>query len=107
MMRKSLHRSASLILLTLSLSGCSTIHFDRGQPVDPRLTDSQKTWHHVIAADLVEVSDPVNPQARCGQRSWQSVKTETTFFNGLASSLVNVFGPIWYPQTVVVECNRA
>ena len=62
-------------------------------------------WHHNFAFALYEGSSVVNLRNECGRTEWVSVKTETSFVNGVASSVVNIAGPIWYPKTVEVSCD--
>lgn len=93
----------AILAAAISLSACTTIHFDNGE-VNQAQQPKAETWHHNVLLDLVEVSAPVDPAATCGDNEWASVKTERTFLNGLASSFVNVIGPIWYPKTAQVTC---
>lgn len=93
----------ALVLASFAMSACTTIHFDNGE-VDTSKQPKVEKWHHIVALDLVEVSDPVDPEAICEGEQWSSVQTEKTFLNGLASSAVNVFIPLWYPKTVEVTC---
>lgn len=91
-----------LILIALLSTGCTTIYFDNGEGT----ASGAKTekWHHNVALALVEVSEPVVLAEECQNEDWASVKTELTFINGLAATVGNVFGPLWYPKTVTVEC---
>jgi hypothetical protein len=91
------------VILLVLVSGCTTIHFDNGDTSNPSTVKTQ--WHHNVVLALYEVSDPVNLKEECGSEQWTSVKTELSFINGLASSAVNFFIPIWYPKTVEVSCN--
>lgn len=93
----------TLLLAAFTLSACTTIHFDNGE-VDPATQPKVEKWHHIVALDLVEVSDPVDPEAVCEGGEWAGVKTEKTFLNGLAGSAVNFFVPLWYPKTASVTC---
>jgi hypothetical protein len=90
------------LLLSVALSGCTTIYFDKGKNV--KATEVTEKWHHNFALGLYEQSPPVNPKRECGSKAWVSVKTEESFLNGLAGGAVNLFGPIWYPQTVEIAC---
>jgi hypothetical protein len=97
-MRKILF--ASLLFL---VAGCTTIHLDNGTVANPK-TVSEK-WHHNVVLALVEVSDPVDLKKECNSSDWASVKTQLSFINGLASSVVGMILPaIWYPKTVEVSC---
>ncbi|MBA6357970.1 MULTISPECIES: Bor/Iss family lipoprotein [unclassified Colwellia] len=90
------------VLCVTLFSGCSTIHFDKGDQVKSNQTT--QLWHHNFALSLYEGSPVVDLQNECGNTPWASVKTELTFINGLASGAVNMLGPIWYPKTVEVSC---
>jgi hypothetical protein len=91
----------SALCITL-FSGCSTIHFDKGEQVNTKHTS--QLWHHNFALSLYEGSSVIDLQKECGQTPWASVKTELTFINGLAGGAVNMLGPIWYPKTVEISC---
>ena len=94
-----------LILSVLLVSGCTTIHFDNGEDEGVKTTQQ---WHHNFALALYEGSEAIDLSNQCGDREWSSVKTERSFINGLADSVVgsisNGFGPIWTPKTVEVSC---
>lgn len=95
--------TALMMALAVTLSGCSTIYFDKGKGVTP--TDTSERWHHNIAFDVYEASAPVDPKQECGDKSWVSVKTERGFLNWLAAVPVNSFIPfLWYPKTVEIGC---
>lgn len=91
----------NLALVSL-LSGCTTMHFDKGENVQASVTIEK--WHHNFALSLVEGSQPVNPVQECVNTSWVSVKTELSFLNALGSGAANQLGPIWYPKTVEISC---
>jgi hypothetical protein len=93
-----------LILVSFLLSACTTIHFDNGSVHANAQTQEQEQWHHNFMFSLVEGSAPVNLDNECGEKEWSSVKTELTFINYLAGSVVNFFAPIWYPKTVGITC---
>lgn len=93
-----------VLVAAILLSGCTTIHFDRNANLDLNATKTE-SWHHNALLALVEVSDPVNLEEKCGNQEWSSVKTELTFINGLLSGIVNFVAPVWYPKTVEVSCN--
>lgn len=91
-----------IVFLVGLLSGCTTIHFDKGENSQPTVTTQQ--WHHNFALALYEGSSPVNLSQACGTGSWVSVKTELTFSNVLAGAVADFYLPIWYPKTVEVSC---
>lgn len=92
----------SLLVISIMLSGCTTIHFDNGT-LDTSAA-AQEKWHHNFLFALVEGSTSVNLKNECREKEWSSVKTEQSFINGLAGSVVNLLGPIWYPKTVEISC---
>ncbi|PHS15343.1 MAG: hypothetical protein COA86_14095 [Kangiella sp.] len=89
-------------ILIMAVSGCSTIHFDRGEQVTAKKVTQE--WHHNFALALYEGSPAVDLNSECRDMKWSSVKTETTFVNGIAGGAVNLVAPIWYPKTVEVSC---
>lgn len=91
-----------VVFAMICLSGCTTINFENGTASNEAF-ETEK-WHHNVALGLVEVSDPVNLEEECSNKDWERVQTELSFINGLASGVVNVFAPIWYPKTVSVSC---
>ena len=90
--------------IIMFLNACTTIHFDQNEPVAANPARSESNWHHNMVFALIEVSQPVDLQERCGDNGWSSVKTEETFLNGLVSSLPYV-GWVWSPKTATVQCN--
>jgi len=93
-----------LAALTLTVSACSTVHFDRTASITNN-KETHQQWHHNFAFALYEGSKPVNLVEICPKGSWQSVQTEVSFLNGLAALPVNLLGPIWQPKTVDVTCS--
>jgi len=91
-----------ILLISICLfASCTTIHFDNGnESGEPK---SQK-WHHNFGLGLYEGSQPVNLENSCPDQDWSSVRTQVSFINSFAGSLVNFAGPIWYPKTVTVSC---
>ncbi|ADN75506.1 lipoprotein [Ferrimonas balearica DSM 9799] len=92
------------MIATLALTGCHTIHFDYQEPVVSNAAKSTDEWHHNVALALVEVSKPVDLAQNCGANGWASVKTETTFLNGLPVAVIPYLGLIWTPKTATVQC---
>ncbi|MCD1597931.1 Bor family protein [Rheinheimera aquimaris] len=92
--------------LCVVLNACSTIHFDRNTDKQAESVTYQQ-WHHNFFFALYEGSKPVNLVEICQQQDWQSVKTEVSFLNGLATTVVNYVAPIWYPKTVDVSCTSS
>ena len=69
-----------LSLFLFSLSSCYTIHFSKGSNF-PYYQTSQ--WHHIGLLGLMEFSDPVNLEQICPANSWDSVRVQTGFLQGL------------------------
>ncbi|MBY6186605.1 Bor family protein [Marinobacter hydrocarbonoclasticus] len=97
-------RIATALMATSLLAGCHTIHFDHDQPVTSNDDKSTEQWHHNMALALVEVSDPVDLNNQCGENGWASVKTETSFINGLPGAVIPYLGLLWTPKTATVQC---
>ncbi|RUO23911.1 hypothetical protein CWE09_12225 [Aliidiomarina minuta] len=87
--------------VALTLSACSTIHFDRD---DTAVTSPEVSqWHHNFVLALYEASDPVDLNYACRgeDKQWSTVRTEQSFVNGLAGSFTYA---LWSPKTVAVTC---
>jgi hypothetical protein len=67
------------------------------------MQEPKESWHHIWAFDLYVGSKPVNLDGECGGDDWASVKTETSFLNGLAEVFTS---PVWHPETVTVRCAK-
>jgi hypothetical protein len=91
------------LAIILLMNGCTTIYFDQDEPVTPDPARTQSNWHHTMVFSLIEVSQPVDLQQKCGDKGWASAKTEQTFLNGLVSSIPYVSW-IWTPKTASVQC---
>lgn len=90
-------------LIFVLLSGCTTIHFDKDNNVEPSTSQIHK-WHHNIIFGLAEVSEPVNLEQECQDKEWTSVQTELSFIDGFTTLIVNSFAPLWYPKSVEISC---
>jgi hypothetical protein len=91
------------VFFAVVISGCQTMHFDRGENVTS--TTATSSWHHNFVLGLYEGSAPVMLSDKCADGTWTSVTTKTSFTNGVASTVVNnAVAPIWYPETVEVKC---
>ena len=98
-----------LILLTILISGCVSMHFDNGSIANnSSVSDNKETiekWHNNFFVDTWEVSDPVNLSKHCNNSEWESVKTEISFLNALSRFPQDILNlPIWYPKTVTILC---
>ena len=85
----------TIILSILLLSGCTTINFENGAASNKEYTSEK--WHHNVVLGLIEVSDPVDLEKECANKEWDTVQTEVSFLNGLASTAVNFFFPDLVP----------
>lgn len=85
----------------IHLAGCSTITFENSGNVEGA-TSTYEKWHHIWAFDLYEGSKPVNLEATCSGKQWQTVTTETSFLNGFTEIFTS---PVWYPESVSVNCS--
>ena len=70
-----------LAFCILFLSSCYTIHFKR---TSRSVKDYQvKKWHHIGLGGLMEFSPPVDLKSICPKDSWQAVRSQTGFLQGL------------------------
>lgn len=98
------------MIFTLLISGCSTMHFDKGEKSEAvKASQVTESWHHNFFFALFEASSPSDPIKECNNAEWSSVKTEVSFINGLTGGLVNgaLMFPLWEPQTVEISCQKA
>ncbi len=100
-----MRRTLALAALGLALSACQTVTFSR-HAAQPGL--GQTEWHHSAVLSLVEVSEPVNVDARCRQ-GWADVSTRESLVTGLAPAVLSAvtFGlsaALWDPEEVEVSC---
>lgn len=93
-----------VLALPFMLFGCTTIHFDHG-PVKPTTKQVEK-WHHIVALDLYEASEPIDLANECGDKEWVTIKTEKSFANTFATVAINQLGPFWYPKTATISCGE-
>lgn len=94
----------ALAVTALSLSACTTIHFENGKQAVSKKTSEK--WHHNFALALYEQSAPVDLNKECDGKTWTKVTTKQTALNGLAGGVANNLGPIWYPKTVEISCGE-
>ena len=87
------------LLLTLAAPGCFTMHFDYDSSASHENDFSE--WHHGGIFRLVEFSEPVDLEDRCGGQPARSHTVEQGFLNGLASSVS--YG-IYEGWTVEIDC---
>jgi Bor protein len=82
-------------------TGCYTTTLHSGKPAAPAGIEYDEKWHHGLVWGIAELSGPYN-LARVCPRGWASIKTETSFLNGIVGA---VTGDIYSPQTVTVRCS--
>lgn len=92
-----------LVTVLVLMTGCTTIYFDQDEPVAENPARLQSAWHHNMIWALIEVSEPVDLSATCGESSWDFAKTETSFLNGLIG-FVPYLSFFWEPKTASVQC---
>ncbi len=90
-----------ILALATVLSGCSTIHFDNARTRNQPL--GYYEWHHDAVLGLVELSDPVDLNARCDGKDWTSVKIELTFVQGLVTMAT---WHLYNPWNVEIACSK-
>lgn len=92
---KEINRNlVSLCLMTVVLSGCSTMHFTQNvstqrssQNNNPE--DVKSHWHNTTLNGMVEISHPVNLYKECEGQPWQQVTVEFGPLTGLTTIAVN------------------
>jgi hypothetical protein len=98
---------AALTLIGLSVSilasGCYTTIIRNGKTPNPPTVAYDARWHHGILWGIAELSGPYDLSQICPQ-GWAEIKTETSFLNGLLSSITN---SIYSSQTLWVRCSAA
>jgi Bor protein len=94
-------KSGLLLLITVGLSGCFTTTVRSGKPPAPAVAEYDGKWHSGVVYGLAELSGPYDLKEVC-PNGWSEITTETSFVNGLVSSLT---GNIYNPQSVTVRCS--
>ena len=93
----------SIAALSCSAVGCYTTTIRPGKPAAPAGIEYDEKWHHGLVWGIAELSGPYNMSRVCPQ-GWAVVKTETSFLNGLVSTVTD---GVYSPQTVTVQCSAA
>lgn len=93
-----------LFFLALMLSACNSITFVQNEQEGEQL--KQKRWHHGTINGLVELSAPLDIRQFCGDKTWNTIKTELTFLNSLVNSVIPKFGALSFYSawTNEIEC---
>lgn len=102
-MRPTFERALARALLLLApclTVGCYTTTIHSGAPASPAGIEYDGKWHHGLVWGIAELSGPYNMAHVCPQ-GWATIKTETSFLNGLVSTATS---GVYSPQTVTVQC---
>ena len=93
-----------LLLVTLSLAGCSTVTFVQYEQPGEQATVNR--WHHATINGMVEISQPLDVRTVCNKRTWTKITTEHTFYNGLITVLIPPVGVVklYSAWTNKVQC---
>ena len=95
-------RVALLLLASLSAS-CYTTTIRSGAPPAAPGVEYDARWHHGLVWGIAELSGPYDLAHVC-PRGWSSIKTETSFLNGLTSAVTS---GVYSPQTITVQCSAS
>jgi hypothetical protein len=93
-----------ILLLSSIMSACQTIHLRNGK--NSNVAYEEEAFHHIAVAGLIEVSDPVVPNAQC-PKGWDSVRTRTGPVQILVNVVLNAttnLGWLYSPEGVAVAC---
>ena len=118
-MNRQLKTSLLVALMGLT-SGCATMHFTQGEPVDREAAEAQNRlvnhWHHSMLNGTVEISKPANLYKTCRGKQWDRVTIEFQAKNGVAGVVANaaldtLLIPLdllayYSPWTVEIECSK-
>jgi len=89
------------LVLVLAQTACSTIYFHNGpESASSPIDVGPDELHHVMLGGI-EVSGPLDLNAQCNGRSWDTVKSERTVAAGLANYFLS---PIYTPWGVAWTC---
>lgn len=96
----SIAATAAAILST----ACSSISFVQyEQPGEQKVTTR---WHNMAVNGMIEISSPLDIRTICGDRAWNKITSEFTFYNWAASAPFLKFAAFvpYTPYTNRVEC---
>lgn len=97
------YKLMAALLLSLSLTGCQTIYFEKGSTQN--IATQELTWHHGGGIfGLFEFSQPFNPSSQCSGSQWEAVKVDHTFGSAFVSGIVP-YG-IYTPWAVGARCSQ-
>ncbi|MEO5769651.1 MAG: hypothetical protein ABIS92_14965 [Polyangia bacterium] len=94
----------ALALGSVLMTGCYTTRIVSGAPPQSVAPLAQERWHHTVVVGMAEVSPPVDLEANCPGRAWSEIKEESTFPNGVVSSVTS---SLYTPRTYTVTCGAA
>ena len=97
-------RAGLVLPAMLVAAGCSTVTFVQyEQPGEHATTDR---WHHATINGMVEISRPLDVRTVCDKRTWTTITTEHTFYNGLVTVLIPSIGfvKVYSAWTNKVQC---
>jgi hypothetical protein len=98
--RKSWTATAAALALACTSSACFTTTLRSGKTANAPRLENDRRWHHGVIWGIAELSGPYNLKELC-PNGWAEVTTETSFVNGLLTSLTS---SIYTPQSVTIRC---
>lgn len=93
-------KAVGLVALLLSSSACFTTTLRSGKTANAPRLENDRRWHHGVIWGIAELSGPYDLKKIC-PNGWAEVTTETSFLNGLLTSLTS---SIYTPQSVTIRC---
>ena len=93
-------KAACLVGLVLASSACFTTVLRSGESANAARLENDRRWHHGVIWGIAELSGPYDLKKIC-PNGWAEVTTETSFLNGLLTSLTS---SIYTPQSVTIRC---
>lgn len=96
--------SAGIITAAVLSTACSSISFVQYEQPGEQKTTTR--WHHMAVNGMVEISSPLDVRTICGDRAWNKITSEYTFYNWAASAPLLQFTAFvpYMPFTNRVEC---
>jgi hypothetical protein len=101
MIKKSLFPALAAVVLFV-FTGCSKIYFHNGDTSAANVPPS--SFHHIGFLELVEFSPAVDLKAACGEKDWETVRTELTFLAGVVRMIPYNF--IYQPWGEAHSCKQ-
>jgi hypothetical protein len=94
-------KAVGLVVLVISSSACFTTTLRSGKPANAPRLENDRRWHHGVIWGIAELSGPYDLKKIC-PNGWAEVTTETSFLNGLLTSLTS---SVYTPQSVTIRCS--